>query len=317
MRPARPSPRYRETDLKHAFLDSTGRLRNGWWILIFIALMVASRAVYTPVSRALQELGASPDWLDPLRFAFLLLVTFVCVRLRKERLSSIGFVLDRRWAREIGIGWLLGIASVLLAVAMIWVVGGVRFELDPARSAGTLVYGLYVFLFVALFEETLFRGFVFQRLVAGAGAWIAQITLGLVFASSHWGNPDMHGATLAWATIELFLGAVLLGLAYLRTRSLALPIGIHLGWNWAQGHVLGLGVSGFAHAGWFRPLPQDAPEWVTGGRFGLEASIFAVVVDVLVIVVLWKWKGATPRHTAADANHRAVEASTTDAPARR
>lgn len=284
--------------MKHVFLDSSQRLRNGWWILIFVVLMLASRFIYTPISRALQDLGATQDWLEPLRFCFLLLVTWLCVRLRRERLSSIGFVLDRRWAREFGIGTLLGLASALLAVVLIWTAGGVRFELDPARSVTLLLHGVYVFLFVALFEETLFRGFVFQRFVAGAGMWIAQIALGLLFATSHWGNPDMHGATLAWASVELFLGAVLLGLAYLRTRSLALPIGIHLGWNWTQGHLLGFGVSGFEQAGWFRPLLQDRPEWMTGGSFGPEASIFAVIADVVLILLLWKWKGSVPRAEA-------------------
>jgi membrane protease YdiL (CAAX protease family) len=288
--------------VKRLFLDSNHRLRNGWWILLFIALMLASRFVYTPVSRALQALGTPLDWLEPLRFGFLLLVTWVCVRLRRERLSSIGFVLDRRWARELGVGAALGLGTALLAVAMIWAAGGVRFELDPARSATTLLYGAYVFLLVALFEETLFRGFVFQRLVAGAGVWVAQIALGLLFATSHWGNPDMHGATLVWATIELFLGAVLLGLAYLRTRSLALPIGIHFGWNWTQGHLLGFDVSGFEHAGWLQPLLQDRAEWITGGGFGPEASVFAVVADVLLIVLLWKWKGSPPAR-ANDVRH--------------
>ncbi len=287
--------------MKRVFLDSNERLRNGWWIVIFIALMLGSRFIYTPVSRALQELGAHKDWLEALRFGFLLLVTWICVRLRRESLSSIGYVLDGRWAWELGIGSFFGIASALLAVTMIWVVGGVHLELDPARSLTTLVYGVYVSLFVALFEETLFRGFVFQRLVAGAGVWVAQVTLGLLFATSHWDNPDMQGATLVWATVELFLGAVLLGLAYLRTRSLALPIGIHLGWNWAQGHFLGFQVSGFEHAGWFRPLLQDSPGWVTGGGFGPEASIFAVIVDVLGILMLWKWKGSAPPADASNA----------------
>lgn len=289
--------------MKHVFLDSNGRLRNGWWMLVFVALMLASRFVYTPVSRALQDLGTPLDWLEPLRFGFLLLVTWICVRLRRERLSSIGFVLDRRWARELGAGTLLGLGSALLAAALIWTAGGVRFELNPARGAAMLIHGAYAFLFVALFEETLFRGFVFQRFVAGAGVWVTQITLGLLFATSHWGNPDMHGATLAWATVELFLSAVLLGLAYLRTRSLALPIGLHLGWNWALGHLLGFGVSGFEQAGWFRPLLQDRPEWLTGGRFGPEASIFAVIVDVVLIVALWRWKGSAPRPDTTGTRH--------------
>jgi len=285
--------------VKKIFFDSNGHLRNGWWILLFIALMVASRFAYTPVSRALQGLGFAADWLEPLRFAFLLGVTWICVRLRKEPLSSVGFVLDARWARELGVGTFFGLATALLAVALIWAAGGVRLELNPARSLITMAQGAWMFLFVALFEETLFRGFVFQRLVAGAGPWVAQITLGLLFAAGHWGNPDMHGATFAWATVELFTGAVLLGLAYLRTRSLAMPIGIHLGWNWAQGHLMGFGVSGFAQPGWFHPLLQDRPEWVTGGRFGPEASIFAVLADILLILVVWKWKVAGARADAA------------------
>ncbi len=281
--------------MKTIFFDSHQRLRNGWWILIFIALMVASRFIYTPVSKAIQVLGVDQSKLEPLRFAFLLFVTWLCVHLRKEKLSSIGFVLDRRWARELGFGAFLGIATALLVITMIWLTGGVRIELDPARSFTMVAYGAYMFLFVALFEETLFRGFIFQRLIAGAGFWIAQLSMGLLFAAGHWANPDMHGATLVWATFELFLGAVLLGLAYQRTLSLALPIGIHIGWNWAQGHLMGFGVSGFQQGGWFRPLFQDRPEWVSGGRFGPEASIFAVVVDVVLILILWKWKGSAVR----------------------
>lgn len=294
--------------MKRAFFDVDGRLRNGWWIAIFIALMLASRFVYTPVSRTLQELGIAKDWLEPLRFAFLLLVTAVCVRLRKEPLSSIGYVLDRRWVRELGLGTGLGIASALLAVVLIGISGGVRLELDPARSVPVLVYGIYVYLFVALFEETLFRGFPFQRFVAGAGPWIAQIVLGLVFAASHWGNPDMQGTTMIIASIELFLGAVLLGLAYLRTRSLALPIGIHFGWNWVLGYVMGFGVSGFEHAGWLKPVLLDQPEWMSGGRFGPEASVFALVADLALIVLLWKWKGLAAGTKPHTSNHKDDEA---------
>jgi membrane protease YdiL (CAAX protease family) len=278
--------------LKTLFLDSNGRLRNGWWILVFIALLLASRPAYTPASHLLQDAGVPPDALEPLHFGFLLLVTWACTRLRGEALSSVGFVLDRRWGRELGAGSLLGIASVLLVATLMWAFGGVRLELDPARSFATLAQGAWIFLFIALFEETLFRGFAFQRLVAGAGAPIALLASGLLFATSHWDNPDMHGATLAWATLELFLGAVLLGLAWLRTRSLALPVGLHLGWNWALGSLLGFDVSGFEQSGWFRPELLGKPEWMTGGAFGPEATVFAVVVDVLLITLLWRWRGS-------------------------
>ncbi len=280
--------------MKTLFLDSDGRLRNGWWMLVFVGFVVVSRLVYSPLVHGLKGVGVAKEWLEPAAFVFILAVTWACTRLRKEPLSSVGFQLDRRWLKEGVGGLLLGMASMLLAVAMIWAIGGVRLELNPARSLGGLAYGFYMFLFVALFEETLFRGFLFQRLVDGAGVWIAQIVLGLLFATGHWDNPGMAGATKLWATLDLFLGALLLGLAYLRTRSLALPVGLHLGWNWMQGHVLGFGVSGIDIQGWLHPVFLGKAEWLTGGKFGPESSVFAVVADVLTLALLWRWKGSAP-----------------------
>lgn len=279
--------------MKYIFFNPDRRLRNGWWVLVFIGFIAATRFAYGPVTRGLKDLGVSAQWLEPMPFIFILLVTWACTRLRKEPLSSVGFLLDRRWMKEVTWGTLLGMGSALAAVGLMWAAGGVRFELDPARSLSALGYGFYLFVFVALFEETLFRGFLFQRLVDGTGVWVAQIAVALLFAVSHWGNPEMHGTTKIWATIEISLGAVLLGLAYLRTRSLALPIGLHLGWNWSQGQLLGFGVSGVDQAGWFRPLLQGKAEWLTGGNFGPEASVFAVVTDLVVIALLWRWKGSS------------------------
>lgn len=278
--------------LKRVFLDRDQRLRNGWWIVIFLALMFASRFVYTPLSRALQDAGIAASALDPLRLGFVLAVTWICLRLRREPLSSVGLRLDRRWLRELGVGSAFGIGTAALVVALIWMTGGVSLALNPARSLYLLLQGIALFGFVALFEETLFRGFVFQRLLDGLGAWPAQLIVGLLFASSHWGNPHMQGAVAVVATMELFLGAVLLGLAYLRTRSLALPVGIHFGWNWTQGYVFGFGVSGFDMPGWFQQTRLGQPEWLSGGEFGPEASVFALAVDVVLLVVLWKWKGS-------------------------
>lgn len=277
--------------MRQLFFNREQRLRNGWWMLLFIGLVFVTRFAYTPLSHALQGLGIAKHWLEPLGLVFLLFATWVCTRLRREPLASVGFHLDRRWAKEAAWGMLLGMGAMVLVVALMWASGAVRLELDPARSFGALGVGLYVFVSVALFEETLFRGFLFQRLVDGAGVWVAQIALALLFAAAHWNNPDMHGATRVWASIDIALAALMLGMAYLRTRSLALPVGLHLGWNWMQGHVLGFDVSGVDLPGWFLPQLQDRPEWMTGGAFGPESTVFAVVVDLAVLMLLWKWKG--------------------------
>jgi hypothetical protein len=105
----------------------------------------------------------------------------------------------------------------------------------------------------------------------------------------------MEGATEFWATLDTGLGAILLGLAWLRTGSLALPIGVHFGWNWMQGSWLGFDVSGWQQSGWLQPHLLDRPQWLSGGAFGPEASVFSVLVDVLAIALLWRWKGRARR----------------------
>lgn len=284
--------------MKQFFRDRQGSLRNGWWILLFLALFVASQPVYTLSSKAVQRLGVDKPWLAPLPVVFLLLVTWACLRLRRQPLAAVGLRLDLAWARGAFAGAALGSALILAVAGLIALSGGVRFHLDPARSVRALAMGAWAFTWVALLEELLFRGFVFQRLVDGIGRWPGLLAMAALFALAHWGNPGMEGPTLAWASIDTVLGALLLGLAYLRTGSLALPIGIHFGWNWAQGALLGFDVSGFGQAGWLLPEMLGGPQWLSGGAFGPEASIFAVMVDAVAVWLMWRWGGSASAREA-------------------
>ena len=281
---------------KDALLDKLlrndhGQLRNGWWILVFSAVFLASQWVYHPVSKWLQHLGADHAALSPLPVFFLLLVTWACMRLRRQPLSAIGLRLDAQWLRQVLCGIAFGSAQMLAVTALIYAAGGVRFSLDPAGGLAALTTGAWAFAWAAVLEELLFRGFVFQRLVDGIGPSTALLLMGALFAIGHLGNPGMTGATEVWASIDLALAGILLGLAYLRTGSLALSIGMHFGWNWLQGSWLGFDVSGLDQAGWLLPHLLDRPQWLSGGVFGPEASIFAVLIDAVAILLLWRWKG--------------------------
>jgi len=281
--------------MNRILFSADGRLRNGWWMLIFVALFLLSRVAYTPLVRWLKSLGADDLLLQPMPFVFVLLVTWICLALRRERLADVGLRVDRAWWQQAAVGCVVGIASAALAVGLVLLAGGASLVLDPQRSVAALLIGAHVFLFVSLFEELLFRGFLFQRLIAGTRPWIGLAVFAVLFALGHAGNPEMEGVTRWMATVELALAAVLLGLAYLRTGSLALPIGLHLGWNWAQGSLFGFGVSGLDQAGWWQPQLSSQPVWINGGGFGLEASVFAIAVDLLLIVLLWRWRGLPRR----------------------
>ena len=281
----------KEAPLKKVLRTDHGQLRNGWWILIFIAVFLVSQLAYHPVSTWLQHIGADRSALAPLPVVFVLVVTWICMHLRRQPLSAVGLRLDAKWLRLALYGTAFGGVQMLAVTALIYAAGGVAFSLDPTHGLAALAYGAWVFVWVALLEELLFRGFVFQRLVDGIGATTTLLLMAALFALAHWGNPGMEGTTEFWASIDTALGGILLGLAYLRTGSLALPIGIHFGWNWIQGSWLGFDVSGLQQTGWLLPQLLDKPQWLSGGTFGPEASVFAVVVDVVAVLLLWRWKG--------------------------
>jgi len=278
--------------MKKIFYNENKQVRNGWWILLFIGLVILTQPIYKPIKNILGELGFTEQWLEPVSALLLLLVTWICLLIRKESFSDAGFGISKNWFETLMIGTLVGIAMMFTTVAIIWIIGGVTFELDVNRSIQGLSYGLYLFLLGALMEEILHRGFIFQRLLDGIGIWRAQILMATLFTVGHWGNPDMEGITQIFASLDLFLLSLIFGLAYIKTHSLALPIGLHLGWNWAQGNILGFGVSGHDQEGWLKPVFHGMEEWLTGGSFGPEASIFSVVVSLITLGLLIKWKGS-------------------------
>ncbi len=261
------------------------QLRSGWWILIFIGLVALTRPIYKPIKQFFTDLGFTAEMLEPTSFLLILLVTWICLKLRKESLNDVGLAINKKWLTQFFTGTLMGITMLAATVGIIWAFGGVTFELNAERSLNVLSYGLYLFLIGSLLEELLHRGFIFQRLIDGIGFWGAQFIIASLFALGHSGNPGMEDTTFIIASLDLFIVSLIFGLAYFITKSLALPIGLHLGWNWSQGNILGFGVSGHEHTGWFTPILNDKAQWVTGGEFGPEASIASLVVGLVVFVL--------------------------------
>lgn len=286
--------------MKAAFLDGEGRLRSGWKALGFLLLLAAINFGLLMLFKAVPALAAvrAAGWVGALVPTLLALAaTAVCLRLERRPLASLGLRLDRRWLLEFLAGTAGGVLLLVLAALVVRATGAFHWERNDAVGAGELLRWAGVFLGVACFEELVFRGYPFQRLVQGAlGARGTLALFALFFAFAHWGNPGMAGATKAWASVNIALAAVLLGLAWIRTGSLALPIGLHLGWNWCQGPLLGFQVSGTGAAGFLRPvLDPRSPDWVHGGAFGLEATLACAVLCAAACGALWFWRPAPRR----------------------
>ena len=277
--------------MKTILFNQNQQLRNGWWIAIFIAILAVSRLVYPVLSETIQSFGVDKEWLGPLSVVMLIVVTWICTKMRNESLADVGLRINPTWFKQLTAGIAIGGLQIALIVALMLGFGGISLHFNSEWTWQLILSGLYIFLFAAMLEELLFRGFIFQRLIQGIGIWPAQLMLASVFAIGHLTNPEVNQDTIVFAALDIGLGAILWGLAYIKTGSLALPIGLHLGWNWIQGDVFGFAVSGYEKQGILIPILNDKPTWITGAGFGAEATLFAAIIDIVFIVILLRWQG--------------------------
>jgi len=201
-----------------------------------------------------------------------LVATGVMLALDQRGPAFIGLSIQPGWWQQILGGIALGSGMIaIVAVAMI-VSGHLQWhaqDFPPVRWAEMAV----ILLAAAAFEELLFRGYGFQRLVEGLGRWPALIVLSLFFAAGHRNNPGAGWPGLA----NTVLVGLVFGIAYLRTRQLWLPIAWHWSWNLMEA-TLGFPVSGIR----FSAMPLLAvetghPLW-TGSAYGPEAALPVTLV---------------------------------------
>lgn len=175
-------------------------------------------------------------------------------------------------AREWAVGVALGLGAISLTVGVIAMLGGYR--VTGTNPASVLVPVLALAIFSGVFEEIIARGLVFRLLEQWLGTWTALALSSLLFGFLHMLNP--HATVLAAAAISIEAG-LLLGALYLLTRRLWMAIGLHMAWNFTQGGVYGVAVSGLETPGLLFNTMQG-PAILTGGAFGAEASLPAVII---------------------------------------
>jgi uncharacterized protein len=167
-----------------------------------------------------------------------------------------------------------GILLFTATIALIAVFGGYR--ITGGGSFWDAVAALGVMAAVAVGEELVFRGVLLRLVEELAGTRAALVISAVLFGGTHLLNPH---ATV-WGALAIAVEAgLMLGAAYVATRSLWVPIGLHLGWNFAETGIFGATVSGgrteslsLLHSS------MPGPEIINGGGFGPEASVFALLV---------------------------------------
>jgi uncharacterized protein len=302
------------SDTPDIFYNGAGRLRSVWRLALFaVAYFVARNSLFllTVFGLAFVLPKETHDWLlvdsnwgfviqSVLYFVPAALVGWGCGYVVEDLpWRALGWALHRGWTRDVLLGLAVGAASVCVAAVIGAVAGGYRFDFsnsfDAKASAQTLLSSGLIFMLGAAAEEMTFRGYPLQTAMRSWPIWLALVPVSLPFAYVHLDNPNVaRGFTFA----NTVLAGVWLSVAYWRTRSLWFPLGVHWGWNWVQGAVLGSPVSGITQ---ITPDPllrfADAgPAWIGGGPYGIEGGAACTLALLLSTLFIWRTRvvSATP-----------------------
>ena len=285
--------------MKQVFFNQAGRIRSGWRVSIFLLAFIFVSSFFGAFVRTLfsnSPIGFNKSGLSGFvipNFVLLsisLLIGWLCgMFLENVPFRALGFWFTKNWFRDLLSGLALGAISILFAALIAIIFGGMTIQSNQTSGSSaiilTLCVSLAVFTLGAAAEEALFRGYLLQTFARSKLLWFGIILTSLFFASGHLGNTNADYLSV----FNTFLAGVWFCVAYLKTRNLWLVFGLHLAWNWVQGAVLGMPVSGITELT-TAPLFQVTnfgSTLLTGGNYGIEGGIVCTITLILSGVLIW------------------------------
>jgi len=204
----------------------------------------------------------------------------ICVKyLESLPFRSLGCGLSFKALNDLLIGLFGGAITISFAALIGALFGGLQFKLNTTygNSAILLTLGISFFVYIlgAAAEEVFFRSYPLQTFFRAGLIPLGIIVTSALFSFAHLGNSDVTYFSIA----NTLIAGVWFAVAYEKTRSLWLPFGLHFSWNWFQGSVFGMSVSGIKEIS-EAPLLNaidTGPTWLTGGHYGIEGGIACTI----------------------------------------
>ena len=203
----------------------------------------------------------------------------------ERRLVDLGMGWNRASMENMGLGILGGVTAASLVLAPALLAGQAHIASTPQDqpSFGVMVFVITLLALGAMGEELMMRGYGFQILLANCGTWATIVPVGMVFALLHTGNPGV-----SWLAVANTAGfGVVFGYAFVRSRDLWLPAGLHFGWNVTL-PLFGVNVSGLRMKMTGHDMVWSAGNLWSGGDYGPEASLLTSVVMFVLAAYIWK-----------------------------
>lgn len=278
--------------------QSTGR--RVWLVARNIALFLVLWALlYAPAVLWLDLESAPTDTPLPLSLRLyleffgagsILIAAWVVVRLLDRRsFSSLGFRVESL-PRDLAAGLTLGAGMIGVVVLPARILGWAEWS-APEGFSWSVLGGLAAAMMLnTVIQEVMARGYVLQTVESAFGT-TAALTVSTVFFAALHAGAVVEGGVLPG--VNLLAAGLLLGVGYVRTRNLWLPLSLHFTWNFIQGPVLGVAVTGQVLGGGWHMIRLTGPPIVTGGPFGLEGGLLGTVATGFALgLVVWWPRGA-------------------------
>jgi len=292
--------------LKQTFINRFGHIRAGWRMVIYLiitgVLTIPFRYLHKYLNDFLPESEGFGSPANLLQYIFIntsfLLAAYIVLKwIDKRPFGTLGLNFTKGWLKELSTGIGIGFGLLTLLFLVFWITGLVEVTAGAMNStvAISMLGFLLLFILAGLLEELMLRGYAFQAFIEGSNKWIAMIILSLVFSIMHMFNPNFS----AGGALNIFLAGMLLSIVYVKTRSLWMPTGLHFAWNWTQGPLWGMNVSGMDIKDSFLVSTPQGPELLSGGEFGAEGSLISAVVIAALCWYLWRAEWIKPSESIA------------------
>ncbi len=210
----------------------------------------------------------------------ILLIILFRKTIDKKSILSLGFNLKLCFRKDMFYGIGIGILSIFLVFIILLLTGAVSIKSIQFRAASFL-FITPIFIIAVIREEISNRGYILNNMMDSMNKYIALLVVSAFFALMHADNPNISIVGL----INIFLGGLFLGIYYIHKRNLWFPIGLHFGWNFTLGSIVGSPVSGYHMPSIFN-LDISGNKFLSSGDYGFEGSIIVSVILILSTLLI-------------------------------
>ncbi len=298
--------------MKAVFINQKAQLRSGWKIFIAFAcffglamlIQLVTAAVIQQINHPMnfsdaQARALASKGIQALQLAAMFIApVLVWKLLDKKSLNEMGFSGWKHSYKEFLFGFMLAALAVTLVFVLLLVTQNLSVTNMGALTISPAILGSFLlFALVGLGEETINRAYCISVLRQTEKRWMMIGVSALIFALLHGMNPDAGPLAL----LNLFLMGVMLAVVFIRSNSIAMPIGFHIAWNFFQTSIFGIPSSGMHEPS---IIVSELPAYnvINGGAFGIENGLMATgVLLACMALILFSPKAAVQEQSGADA----------------